>query len=234
MIGETENISSAQLHLTAGRKCYEKEQYTNALGNLKESQRCFILFPTFFAPQVRSTTQLQEFLLVRECYEYQCMCHARIGNAEKFVSTYMQLETYYTDFSHEKTQPSSKRWLIFGLFLTALLVSDHRAEFYCWVESLPPKIRETPYIQPIILLEKSLQEENLNQIRYLRSELPTLDYSSFLEQIEKKAKLNSEKHEGNETEDKKLIRPALGTRQIDFPTMIRDYLSMARKFRQMA
>jgi len=138
---------------------------------------------TKFGFLVPDASDARRFLLSREILEHAVLLSIKEKDTESFERNFSQLKTYYSDVPKSAQIPESERkWLIVGLNLLRLLVSNRIAEFHTELENIPFKVQqENVYVRHSIQLETHLMEGSYNKIYESRNTVPAESYAHFTE-----------------------------------------------------
>lgn len=132
-------------------------------------------------PQQSDVQQHKDALvLTREVLEIGALWSIRIQDTSSFDRYWSQLKPFYLDLVH--ALPLSKNYEpIVGLSLLRSLSSNSIASFHIALESLPMElVRDSPYIQHPVLLERWLMEGSYSNVWRERENVPLEEYRFFV------------------------------------------------------
>jgi len=176
-------FNEAFRYLQSAKVHYDNRRLKECLEDLKYAKLQFLSFKSYFNPKAISATWKQEVMVVRDVFEYECLCAARTGDVQSFNSAFARLRSYYTDFQGSDIETSTRQMLLMGLNLLCLLVQNRVAEFHAQMELVPAEQHSSLYVKPVVELERYLMEGTYTKLLQARQSVPTNDYEQFLDQL---------------------------------------------------
>ncbi|KNH07360.1 proteasome regulatory non-ATP-ase subunit [Perkinsela sp. CCAP 1560/4] len=181
-------------HIQKAKGHYKSMQYDNCLTELGLAKHFFDSLPSFFNCQYLTTETAHEAHVIRDTYEHECLCYARLGDMKRFQSSYTSLRYYYNPETEEFLIRSEKELLLTGLNLLSLLIENRADVFNAELELLSEDERRSIYINPIMEIERFLADGIYTKVVAARNTVPTNDYEPFfLELINRLANTIAEK-----------------------------------------
>lgn len=120
-------------------------------------------------------------VLARDVLEIGALWSIRIKDTEQFDRYWSQLKPFYLDLA-DVLPHSSKYEPIVGLSLLRDLAANSIASFHIALESLPMElVRDSPYIQHPVLLERWLMEGSYSNVWRERENVPLDEYRFFVD-----------------------------------------------------
>uniref|UniRef100_A0A7S4NVX9 CSN8/PSMD8/EIF3K domain-containing protein n=1 Tax=Paramoeba aestuarina TaxID=180227 RepID=A0A7S4NVX9_9EUKA len=172
-------INKISEHMSKARDAYKYMQYNDCLKELDSAKKYFEHFITFFNSEFLTSENSHETHFVRDAYEHECLCHARLGDAKAFHSAFDSLRYYYND----ATENSERRILLTGVYLLVLLIENQPDVFNAELELLTYEDSASIYIHPIVALESFLADGNYTKVVEARNSVPTNDYEIFFKKL---------------------------------------------------
>lgn len=133
-------------------------------------------------PSARAASSSPEDLaLARDILEIGAFWSIRNKDVASFDRYMDLLKAFYNDLS-SRLPPSNNQQPLLGLSLLRLLSSNAIASFHTTLETLPPALlRDSPYLQHPINLERWLMEGSYSKVWRSRDQVPREEYSFFVD-----------------------------------------------------
>lgn len=138
-----------------------------------------ILYPQF----VDLAQQKDALLLARDVLEIGALWSIRAQDTTSFDRYWSQLVSFYLDLGNALPRSSNYEPII-GLSLLRDLSTNSIASFHIALESLPMElVRDSPYIQHPVLLERWLMEGSYSNVWRERENVPRDEYRFFVNSL---------------------------------------------------
>ncbi|WFD22473.1 regulatory particle non-ATPase [Malassezia equina] len=123
----------------------------------------------------------ESLVLARDVLEVGALWSIRMKNTNQFDRYWSQLKPFYLDLADELPR-STNYEPILGLSLLRDLAANSIASFHISLESLPMElVRDSPYIQHPVLLERWLMEGSYSNVWRERENVPLDEYRFFVD-----------------------------------------------------
>ncbi|WFD33464.1 regulatory particle non-ATPase [Malassezia cuniculi] len=134
-------------------------------------------------PQGNNPERAEALAAARDILEIGALWSIRARDLESFDRYWSQLRPFYVDLG--ELLPKSENFEpVVGLSLLRLLSSNAVSAFHIAIETLPPQlVRESPYIQHPVLLERWLMEGSYSNVWRERKNVPSAEYLFFIDQL---------------------------------------------------
>ncbi|CAO1614949.1 unnamed protein product [Parajaminaea phylloscopi] len=123
----------------------------------------------------------EDLALARDILEIGAFSSIRNKDVASFDRYMDLLKAFYNDLS-SRLPPSNNQQPLLGLSLLRLLSSNAIAAFHTTLETLPPALlRDSPYLQHPINLERWLMEGSYSKVWRSRDQVPREEYRFFVD-----------------------------------------------------
>lgn len=134
-------------------------------------------------PQGAAPERIEALCAARDILETGALWSIRARDLDSFDRFWSQLRPYYMDLGALLPRSANYEPVV-GLLLLRLLSSNAVAAFHIMLETLPPPlVRESPYIQHPVLLERWLMEGSYSNVWRERQNVPRAEYLFFIDQL---------------------------------------------------
>ncbi|PWN53538.1 hypothetical protein IE53DRAFT_383970 [Violaceomyces palustris] len=127
--------------------------------------------------------KVEDLILARDILEIGAFASIRDKDVEGFDRYINLLRGFYDDYS-KILPPSQNHQPLIGLSLLRLLSSNSITAFHTALETLPVDVvRDSPYIQHPVNLERWLMEGSYSKVWRARQQAPREEYGFFVDQL---------------------------------------------------
>lgn len=156
---------------------------TESVGEQLSTLKFMLAERELIYPQSVSTDRIEALCAARDILEAGALWSVRARDLDSFDRYWSQLRQFYVDLG-EQLPKSQNYEPVVGLSLLRLLSSNAISEFHIALEMLPPQlVRESPYIQHPVLLERWLMEGSYSNVWRERQNVPSPEYLFFIDQL---------------------------------------------------
>ncbi|VDK78609.1 unnamed protein product [Litomosoides sigmodontis] len=118
-------------------------------------------------------------MIHRDVFEIDALCSILRSDLDSFREAISVLISFYKSYGSSEKWPN--KWLMVGLHLMFLLVTNQHSQFHMLLEQIDQDIQQNnPYIKTPVTLEQSLIEGAYHKIMLTEKNIPSPYYALFI------------------------------------------------------